>query len=142
MALMNGFPIILTMNTDPRSSSRKRSIRGFTLVEALVVIVILVSLAVLIVAVTRRVRESALMASNIQNLRTLGVALKGIESDDGALPLGYHWGTGVSWATRVVESQTYGNVLQDKIVLAPTVTRSIPPNFRHETIRLSSMRAQ
>lgn len=107
---------------------------AFTLVEVLVVMVVAISLAAIVFGITRRIRESALMASNIQNLRSLGVSLKDIESDDGALPLGYNWGTGVSWATRVVESHTSGNALQDRIVLAPTVARSIPPNLKHETI--------
>lgn len=118
------------MNVKPFNSRPK----AFTLVEMLIVIVIIATLAALAFTGLRRGLESARMAANIQNLRALGTAVKTLEDDNGAMPLGYNWGSGVSWATLVVQQQTQGLAKQDKIVLAPTVNSDIPPNFKYETI--------
>lgn len=108
---------------------------GFTLVEMLVVIVIIVSLAAITFTLMKRGRESALIAANIQNLRNLGVSIRMLEDDSGALPLGYNWGTGASWASRVVEVLTEGAAKQDDKLLAPTVAqKKIPPQLNLETI--------
>lgn len=108
--------------------------RGFTLVETLIVIVIIAALATLAFPLLKRASESAYMASNNQNLRQLGVIIKTLQDDNGAMPLGYNWATGASWATLVVEQQTKGTAQQDTMLLAPTVYRSIPPQLKHETI--------
>ena len=107
---------------------------GFTLVEVLVVILIVSVLAVLGFMGVKRARESALMAANIANLRNLGGVILSLQEDNGALPLGYNWSTGDSWATLVVAQVTDGSARQNKIVLAPTVASDIPPQLNHETI--------
>jgi prepilin-type processing-associated H-X9-DG protein len=116
------------------SKSVKHPTPGFTIIELLTVVAIIIVLAALGFLMMGRLRDNALMVANLQNLRSLGVSLKGIEGDNGTMPLGYNWGTGESWASRVVQLHTEGAAKQDPIVLAPTVTRSIPPDFNHETI--------
>lgn len=124
----------MLMKKSKFSISKFKFSRGFTLVELLVVIVIVAVLAALGVVGIQRARESAFMASNITNLRSLGGVLLTVQEGNGALPLGYNWSTGESWATLVVAEATSGNAKQDRIVLAPTVARDIPPQLNHETI--------
>lgn len=107
---------------------------GFTMVEVLVVILIISVLAVLGFSGFQRARESVQMAANIENLRNLGNVVLLLQEDNGALPLGYNWATGESWATLVVAQVTGGSAKQDKIVLAPTVEDTIPPQLNSETI--------
>lgn len=107
---------------------------GFTMVEVLVVILIIAVLAVLGFTGIKRARESAQIAANIENLRNLGNVVLLLQEDNGALPLGYNWATGESWATLVVAQVTGGSARQDKIVLAPTVEDAIPPQLNSETI--------
>lgn len=122
----------MTVTKHPLMKSTR--LQGFTLIELLVVILIVVILAALGLMGFNRARESALMAANISNLRNLGGVLLSLQEDNGALPLGFNWSTGESWATLVVNQVTNGSAKQDKIVLAPTVERDILPQLNHETI--------
>lgn len=108
--------------------------RGFTMVELLVVILIIAVLAALGFAGLKRARESARLVANMENLRNLGGLLVLLQDDSGSLPVGYNWTTGESWATLVVAQVTGGSAKQDKIVLAPTVEKSIPAQLNSETI--------
>lgn len=117
-----------------RPAPRYKISLGFTIVELLVVIAIVVVVSALGLMGFQRARESARIASNISNLRSLGGVLLTLQEDSGALPLGYNWSTGESWATLVVAEVSSGRARQDKILLAPTVARDIPPQLNHETI--------
>ncbi len=107
---------------------------GFTMVEILVVLVIIAVLSALGFAGIKRAQQSALMTANIANLRNLGSVMLTLQDDNGGLPAGYNSSTGESWATLVVAQVTGGSAKQDKILLAPTVTKSIPPQFNSEAI--------
>lgn len=126
--------VIKKMTVSKIMLMRTSKSKGFTLVELLVVIAIVAVLAALGVMGVNRARESALMAANIANLRNLGSMILSLQEDSGALPLGYNWSTGESWATLVVSQATNGTARQDKIVLAPTVEREIPAQLNYETI--------
>ena len=55
--------------------------RGFTLVELLVAIVIIVALAALVIGVTRRIQQNAQASSRLSNMRQAGSLLLGIAAD-------------------------------------------------------------
>lgn len=58
-------------------------VRGFTLIEMLVVIVLIAALAAIAFQATMRVRESAKSAATLSQLRDIGVAVGGWMSDNG-----------------------------------------------------------
>jgi prepilin-type N-terminal cleavage/methylation domain-containing protein/prepilin-type processing-associated H-X9-DG protein len=105
---------------------------GFTIVELLVTIAIIAALAGLVFLGTQRARQSAAMAANLQNLRSIGSILMTLETENGTLPLGYNWATGQSWATLVADQS--GGDRQSAVLISPLVTREIPPRLRHETV--------
>ena len=107
---------------------------GFTMVEILVVLVIIAVLAALSFTGIKQARQSAMMAANVENLRNLGSVMLTLQDDNGGFPPGYNASTGESWATLVVAQVTGGSAKQDKILLAPTVTKSIPPQLNSEAI--------
>lgn len=78
---MKSFPF----TASPRAAGR----RGFTLVELLVVITIVVVLAVVSFSVTARVRDQAITATDSGKLRQVGIALASIAQDNfGIIPHG------------------------------------------------------
>ena len=72
---------------------RQRPWRGLTLVEVLVVIAIVATLVGLLVPAVQAARESARRSSCGNNLRQIGLAIRGYESARGRLPPGEVHGT-------------------------------------------------
>ena len=66
--------------------SRKRRVRGFTLVELLVVIAIIGILVALLLPAIQAVREAARRSSCINNLRQMGLAMLNYESSYRVFP--------------------------------------------------------
>lgn len=81
---------VLFRMTSPR---RHRSTHGFTIVELLVVIAIIALLAGLLVPAVQMARESARRSACGNNLRQIGLSIRGYESARGRLPPGEVHGT-------------------------------------------------
>jgi prepilin-type N-terminal cleavage/methylation domain-containing protein/prepilin-type processing-associated H-X9-DG protein len=107
---------------------------GFTLVEMLVTITIIVAIALLAFMGARRALESARIANNISNLRNLGVMVTNIAQDNGSFPPGWSFSKGESWADLVIRSIHGDSVYQDPVLLSPLVARSIPSNLKQTAI--------
>jgi prepilin-type N-terminal cleavage/methylation domain-containing protein/prepilin-type processing-associated H-X9-DG protein len=76
------------MKSNPITAAR-RAARGFTLVELLVVITIIVVLAAITFTVTTRVRDQAVTATDTGKFRQVGIALQSIAQDNnGIIPHG------------------------------------------------------
>lgn len=60
--------------------------RGFTLVELLVVILMIVALAALVFSVTARMRKSAEKSVTLSNMRQIGTAMLAYNADQGRFP--------------------------------------------------------
>jgi len=84
----------LSLKSEPSDEMRTRSKnRGFTLVELLVVITIIIVLAGIVFTVTKNVRRSAVKVADMSNLRSLAAAAMAAGSDNaGRLPA-IHAGT-------------------------------------------------
>lgn len=83
------------MKTHTHAHGRRRSPGGFTLIEILVSVVIMLVLAVLIFALTGRARESAAKAQTVEQMRQIGaaVAMWASENNNGE-PMYFANGTG------------------------------------------------
>ena len=108
---------------------------GFTLVELLVTISIIVVLAALAFLGFRRATESARSAANLANLRNIGVLVTTITQDKGYFPAGWNFGTKRSWGDLLIdEIHGDGEIRQDKVLLSPLVAREIPFDLNQTAI--------
>ncbi len=112
----------------------RRSAHGFTLVELLVVILIVIVLATLGFMFARTGLRKAAMAANLQNLRSLGGILTSYSADQNAYPAGWSFARGESWATQVVKELHGDSAKQDPILLSPLVAKSIPADLKGPTV--------
>jgi len=93
-----------------------RSKQGFTLIELLVVIAIIAILAAILVPVFARARESASMASCLNNLKQNGLAIAAYCEDwNGKCPL-----VGNLW---VYHHSSYGSDIRSQHILAEDLTK-------------------
>jgi prepilin-type N-terminal cleavage/methylation domain-containing protein/prepilin-type processing-associated H-X9-DG protein len=77
------------MTLNPIATESRRTASGFTLVELLVVITIIVVLAGITFTVTSRVRDQAVTATDTGKFRQVGIALQSIAQDNnGIIPHG------------------------------------------------------
>lgn len=107
---------------------------GFTLVELMVALVIVVVLAGLIFFGVQRARESARVATNIGNLRNLGPMVTMLSDDLGGYPPGWSFSKAESWADLIVREMHGDSARQDDLLLSPVEARNIPPNLNSTAI--------
>ena len=69
-------------------TGRRRSLRGFTLIEFFVVIAIIAVLIALLLPAVQAAREAARRAQCTNNLKQLGLANANYESTNGVFPIG------------------------------------------------------
>lgn len=82
-------PGSIPMKSNPAITGARRVANGFTLVELLVVITIIAMLAGITFAVTTRVRDQAITATDTSKFRQVAIALQGIaQENNGILPHG------------------------------------------------------
>ncbi len=82
-------PGSIPMKSNPAKTEARRAGSGFTLVELLVVITIIVVLAGITFTVTSRVRDQAVTATDTGKFRQVGIALQSIAQDNnGIIPHG------------------------------------------------------
>jgi prepilin-type processing-associated H-X9-DG protein len=87
------------MNTNTHTATRP-SFKGFTLVELLVVVTIIIVLAALSIMSISKIRDGSRRAASIGNLRQLGIGMTTfIAENNGYLPMSRHGGT--YWPTRI-----------------------------------------
>lgn len=108
--------------------------RGFTLVELLVAIMIIMVIAALVILGSRRAVESAKIANNVTNLRNLGVIVAITTDDYGSYPPGWSFGKGESWADLVIRHTHGSTITQSPMLLSPLVAQDIPANFQQTAI--------
>ena len=109
---------------------------GFTMVELLVVIVIIATLAALVFTVATRAFHSARASKDVSNLRQCGQSLVVYASDLGYFPMGYNWSNGLSWADLVLRDQVGADskIAQLEMFHSPLLKQKIPPMHNKGTI--------
>ena len=108
------FPNMSMKHSTPRLSRGSRS--GFTLVEMLVVIVIIITLAFLSFSVASKMRDRANNIASISKMREIGTGIGMYLGDNSHLPR--FSGTGVSPALSTANTLTHAYVLQPYLGLA------------------------
>jgi prepilin-type N-terminal cleavage/methylation domain-containing protein/prepilin-type processing-associated H-X9-DG protein len=109
---------------------------GFTLVELLVVIVIIITLAGLAYMMAGRVIRSARAAKDVGNLRQCGQSLVVYATDLGYFPMGYNWSNGMSWADLVVRAQVGEDSMttQAEMLWSPLLAQNVPPTLKQGAV--------
>lgn len=107
---------------------------GFTLVELMVALVIIIVLAGLSFLGIRRAQESARIATSTSNLRNLGPIVTTIANDEGAFPPGWSFARGESWADLVVRELHGDSTRQSELLLSPVEARGIDPQLNQTAI--------
>ena len=110
--------------------------RGFTLVELLVVVVIIATLAALAYTAANRAFLSARTTKDVSNLRQCGQSLYVYASDLGYFPMGYNWSNGMSWTDLVLKEQVGEDpkTTQLEMFHSPLLKQSIPPTLNQRAV--------
>jgi prepilin-type N-terminal cleavage/methylation domain-containing protein/prepilin-type processing-associated H-X9-DG protein len=95
-------------------TSKPSVIKGFTLVELLVVLTIIGLLIALLLPAVQSAREAARRAQCLNNLRQIGLAMHNYQGSFNVLPPGYfsqfdvksgeEWGNGWAWGSQILNS--------------------------------------
>ncbi|WP_267907986.1 type II secretion system protein [Haloferula rosea] len=110
-------------------SAGSRPAHGFTLVELMVTIVIVATLASLVFVISGKAMDRAKAASNLGNVRNLGSMVSMLSQDNGAFPPGWSFAKGQSWADLVIDQMHGDSINQDDILLSPQIAKNIDPGL-------------
>jgi prepilin-type processing-associated H-X9-DG protein len=126
---------------DPVNHWKQRSRGGFTLVEMMVVIIIIITLAVLSFSIISKMRDRANNVLAMANMRQVGVGIGSYLSDQGHLPR--FSGTGVSARYSTKYNTTHAAVLQSYLGLAePTDKDQYAPVLQPPGLKSDNMAGQ
>lgn len=109
---------------------------GFTLVELLVVITIIVVLAALSFSVASRMVKSARITAEMANLKQSGQAISIYSIDAGYYPMGWDGNKGLSWAGILVEDSNAADskITQADYLWSPVLKVKVPLTENIETV--------
>ncbi len=110
--------------------------KGFTLVELLVVIVIIATLASVTFMVANRAIRSARATKDVGNLRQVGLLLNSKAAELGYFPVGYYPGERRSWVDTLIEDQVGedSQITQMETFWSPLYERKIPLDLNREAV--------
>lgn len=101
-----------------RNAPIPSAIRGFTLVEMMVVIIIVITLAILAFGMTSKMRDKANNTLAIANMRQIGIGIASHLSDQGRLPRFAGAGVNPTYSTQSKHARTQAMLLQPYLGLA------------------------
>lgn len=124
--------------SNPKGFPNRNQRCGFTLVELLVVILIIITLAALSFSVVSKMRDRANNIAAITKMREIGTGINMYLSDNNRLPR--FSGTGVSSALSTANTLTHAYVLQSYLGLPePTSTKQYAEVFRPPGLKTENM---
>lgn len=131
-------------------SARRQDARGFTLVELLVVVTIIIVLAAISVVSIRAARTSAWAGISTSNLRQCAVAIQGYAGDKGHFPECFDFAGGGPWSWQIRDYLGYTTLRNWPVdpVLHPRhgktgmdrIPNSARPDIHHFTASAIAMR--